>query len=240
MPKFHWRFFLLRWHRRLGVVSALFVLLLAITGILLNHTHELNLAGKPLHSDWLSRHYGLPAAPAASDFAHPLPAGTLQARAGKLWLDDTVLGDCQRLVGVIEQAEQVLVACPDRLLLFTPGGELIDQADTLRGVPEGLSAVTLQGEEVRLHRGDATFSVDLASLSVSAVAGSSAGIIAGASSPAPAPASAVLNWERVVLDLHSGRLFGRGGVWLMDAMALLFGVLAVSGLVMAARRRRHH
>lgn len=236
MPKFHWRFFLLRWHRRLGVVSALFVLLLAITGVLLNHTHELNLAGKPLDSGWLSRHYGLPSSPAASDFVHPLPAGKLQARTGKLWLDDTVLGDCQRLVGVIEQAEQVLVACPDRLLLLTPGGGLIDQADTLRGVPEGLSAVTLQGEEVLLHRGDATFSVDLASLSVSAVTGSRA----GATSPAPVPASAVLNWERVVLDLHSGRLFGRGGVWLMDAMALLFGVLAVSGLVMAARRRRHH
>jgi hypothetical protein len=47
-----------------------------------------------------------------------------------------------------------------------------------------------------------------------------------------------IHWERVLFDVHSGRLFGRYGPWLMDIMAVLFVVLAVSGLVMA--RRRHH
>ena len=46
-----------------------------------------------------------------------------------------------------------------------------------------------------------------------------------------------VNWERVLLDLHSGRLFGPWGVRLVDAMALLFAVLAVSGLIISWRRR---
>lgn len=238
MAKSHWRFFLMRWHRRLGVVSALFVLLLAVTGILLNHTHELKLAGKPLESAWLRGLYGLPATTAADGLAHDLPAGKLQVRAGRLWLGEAALGDCRQLVGVVEQAGQVLAACTDRLLLLTPDGELIDQADALRGVPDGLSAVTLQEDRVLLHRGDATYSVDLASLDVSPLDGAASP--AGPGAPEPEAAPAELDWERFLLDLHSGRLFGRGGVWLMDAMALLFITLAVSGLVMAARRRRHH
>ena len=42
--------------------------------------------------------------------------------------------------------------------------------------------------------------------------------------------------ERVLLDLHSGRIFGEAGVWLVDAAALLFLLLAGSGLWLWGRR----
>jgi len=233
--KFHWRFFLLRWHRRLGITSALFVLLLVITGILLNHGHEFGLDRAPLENRWLRQHYGLAAEPAG--LTYPLPGGELAVRSGRLHLGGKELGGCAQLVGVIEQAGQVLAACSDRLLLLTLDGELIDQADAMRGVPDGLSAVLAQDEKILLRRGESRFSVDLSDLSVTPLGGAEE---AGWPSPPPAASAAGddLDWERVVLDLHSGRLFGRGGVWLMDAMAGLFAVLAISGLVMA-RRRRH-
>lgn len=232
MARFHWRFFLLRWHRRLGIVSALFVLLLAVTGILLNHSHEFGLDGAPLESPWLRQHYGV-AAPAG--LTHALPAGELSVRGGWLRLGERNLGSCPQLVGVVEQAGQVLAVCSDRLILLTPAGELIDQADAVRGIPEGLSAIGRQRDQVLLRQGESSFAVDLNDLSVRPARPEPGVAWTGAAAAAD---TADLDWEQVLLDLHSGRLFGRWGVLLMDAMAILFVILALSGLVMARRRPR--
>ena len=44
--------------------------------------------------------------------------------------------------------------------------------------------------------------------------------------------SAWLNWERALLDFHSGRLFGRAGVWLVDIAGVLLCILALSGVTL--------
>ena len=55
-----------------------------------------------------------------------------------------------------------------------------------------------------------------------------------------------LPMERVMLDLHSGRILGRWGIYLVDAAAILFLVLAISGVWLWGKRRasaqqhRHH
>lgn len=232
--KFHWRFFLLRWHRRLGVTSALFVLLLVITGFLLNHSHQFGLDRTPLENHWLRHHYGLSSNP--ERLVYSLPAGELKVQSGQLRVNEKTLGDCAQLVGVIEQADQVLAVCSDRLVLLTVKGELIDQADATRGVPEGLSSVAMLGGQILLRRGESSFSVNLSDLSVTPVAGTN--VKWPSTSPEAFVPNEEINWERVLLDLHSGRLFGRSGVWLVDFMAGLFAVLAVSGLIMT--RRRHH
>ena len=46
-----------------------------------------------------------------------------------------------------------------------------------------------------------------------------------------------LPWERVVLDLHSGRLLGPAGPYLMDAAAVILILLSASGLYNWVRRR---
>ena len=43
--------------------------------------------------------------------------------------------------------------------------------------------------------------------------------------------------ERVLLDLHSGRIFGKPGVYVVDAAAILFLVLAASGVWLWGKRR---
>ena len=47
-----------------------------------------------------------------------------------------------------------------------------------------------------------------------------------------------LKLERVILDLHSGRIFGGYGVYLMDAAAIALLWLSVSGLWVRSSRRR--
>lgn len=232
--------FVLRWHRRLGLVSALFMLLLAVTGLLLNHARELGLDRRPLQP---AVPRPLPAgesgpadlAPAGAGLVQYLPGGELAASGGRLHVGGRDIGECPRLVGIVERAGQVLAVCSNRLWLLTPEGDVINQADRVRGVPEGLSAVAEGDGQVLLRAGDDSLSVDLRDLSLKpalpmpGVAWREA---------APAAADPDLDWEQVLLDLHSGRLFGRAGVILMDIMAILFIVLALSGLVMWRRRHR--
>ena len=51
------RAFWLRWHRRIGVAAAAFLLLVAITGILLNHSRMLGLHHIYLDSPWVLSAY---------------------------------------------------------------------------------------------------------------------------------------------------------------------------------------
>lgn len=236
MAKTHLRLFLLRWHRRLGIVSALFVLLLAVTGLLLNHTHELGLDRAPLENHALRKLYGVESEPAPAGLVQSLPAGELAVSSGRLRLGARDIGDCPQLVGVVEQPGQVLAVCSNRLWLLTPEGEVIDQADGVRGVPEGLTAVG-QGEgQVLLRRGNESLAVNLSDLSLKPAAPAPG--VTWTEATGQAAHSADLDWEQLLLDLHSGRLFGRFGVLLMDAMALLFVALAVSGIIMWRRRHR--
>lgn len=235
----HWRPVLARWHRRLGLTAAFFVLVLAATGVLLNHGHDLGLDRKPLQSPLLRKLYGVAPEPVADGLHHVLGNGAvLHAAGGRLRLDGQDLGACPQLVGIVEQGGQLLAVCNDRLWLLTPQGEVIDQADSVRGVPQGLSAVGQGGGQVLLRQGGQHYSLDLGDLSLKpAPAGTGAGV-AWSAPPAPASAPADITWERVLQDVHSGRLLGRAGVFLVDAMAALFVALAVSGLFMSRRRRR--
>jgi hypothetical protein len=238
--KSHWRFFALRWHRRIGVVAALFVLNLVVTGILLNHGHELGLDSRPLTSSFWARVYGVPAPTPVPAYA--VGSHWLSSRAGKLYFDQQLIADCERLLGSVEEAGQVLVACPRRLVLLGAEGQLVDQADALRGVPDGISALTLRGDTVVLHTAGQTLAVDLSDLSLHPLLSTANGadrVSAVASLPASGPLAPDLTEERLLQDIHSGRILGAWGVWLVDVMALLFAVLALSGLYMA-RRRKHH
>jgi hypothetical protein len=42
--KFHWRFIVLRWHRRIGLVLSVFLLWMLASGVLLNHSDDLSLS----------------------------------------------------------------------------------------------------------------------------------------------------------------------------------------------------
>jgi uncharacterized iron-regulated membrane protein len=59
-----------RWHRRVGIIAVFFVIVLCITGILLNHNAQLGLHKNAITSTWILELYQMDAAP-ESDFAYP-------------------------------------------------------------------------------------------------------------------------------------------------------------------------
>ncbi len=235
-----------RWHRRLGVVAALFVLLLASSGIVLNHTAELGLDRSFVAWPWLTRAYG--------DNSADLPAFQLgehwlmRAADGRVYLDAVDVAPCTgELVGAQQLGNFLYAACGEELLLITPGGELLESVSASGGLPTTLRGIGMIDSTLALQTDAGWWLVDVEQLdfSVRAPGGAIIQQFAAGHLPTsirekiPAPAQ-WLSWERLLLDVHSGRVLGRGGVLLVDTIGVLLAGLASSGLAMwwLHRRRR--
>jgi len=53
------RFTAFLWHRRIGLFALVLVVILAITGLMLNHTEKLGLAESYISREWLLNWYGI-------------------------------------------------------------------------------------------------------------------------------------------------------------------------------------
>ena len=241
------------WHRYLGLAASIFVIILTVTGLALNHTDELELDSGNVQSDILLDWYGIH----APDIRKSYRAGThYVTEVGKdvYWDTLKIPGITAPLIGVVEYSDLVIISVEGRLLLFTPDGELVEQLGSAAGVPAGMQALGLTANgnlAIRAahgyYRTDADFIEWNEADSLDAT---------WASSVEPSlqlEQSLQASWrgsglpmERVMLDLHSGRILGRWGIYLVDAAAILFLVLAISGVWLwskrraSARQHRHH
>lgn len=254
------------WHRRLGLAAALWLVLVAVSGLLLNHSAELKLGLRTIESPVLLRWWGLP--PPAPQAAVPLPDGHWLSQWGsRLWHDTMPLDApaIEQLVGAGPWTGGWLVADRGQLLLFDPGGRLVERL----GLPAGfvasrlgaeyeagtgaLRALRLRAADGRERRADPQ-AADWAELPADAPdrpnprpeAGPEAGVSVQWSRLQALPAAMEarlaaaqpggLSVERLLLDLHAGRWLGPAGVWLTDAAALALLLLAWTGLRQALGR----
>jgi len=238
------------WHRWIGGIAALFVLLLTISGLLLNHTDELGLADRTVQWDPLLDRYAVQ----APRHAHSYRAGRLQVTqlGERLFLGQVMMpGRFAHLIGVRPVSQGYVVALRDGLLLLSPSGELVERLDESAGLP------------LPVERLGSTPSGQLAVQAQAVVYVADAELLEWRSQgpgrvdwSRETPLSErqlqgfrtsyrhqMISQERLLLDLHSGRLWGPWGVWLMDGAALLLLLLAVTGLTLwgrgAIKRRRH-
>lgn len=234
---------LYRMHRVLGLTSALFVLLLAMTGLALNHTGLLGLDRHHVAGDWLLDWYGIEA-PEITAFA----AGNHHvAKMGdSLWLDgEPVLEDVDAMRGAVNSGRFLVVAFENELALLTGDGRLVERIEAGAGAPRDIRRVGATDDgSVVVEAADGRFSADPALTGWQPTIASTVDWSLPASLPAEKTRHLAQQWrgrglsvERLLLDLHSGRILGRFGVWLMDAMALIFIVLGITGVWAWFRRR---
>lgn len=236
---------LYQWHRYLGLAVALLAVVLALTGVMLNHTERLGLDQRQLSQRWLLNWYGI----------EPPPGRFF--RAGEQWLsqwnEQLYLGrrelsyrHARPLVGAVRLPEMIVAASDNELLLLTPEGQLIERLDGLSGVPSGIKNIALSTTGlVRLktptggligHPDSGNWQSEAISTGQWPVTESPPAWLRQAlAQQHPGPS---LPLERVVLDLHSGRLFGSWGNYVMDGAALLLLFNAASGVWIWWRRRR--
>jgi len=227
-------------HRYLGLAAALFVVLLAVTGLLLNHSAELRLGSRHIEFAPLLAWYNLEATPQVESY-----------RLAASWVScvgDTAFIGRQPLpavvgcpVGVVKVSGMWVVATPQELVLLTADGELIERLGSAAGVPGGISAVGIRpAGALAVATAEGWQGADSDLLHWQPL-GPDAEVTW--SRPGIAPPELHegllqtyrghgLTVERFVQDLHSGRLFGRWGTLVMDTVAVLCLILVVSGWVL--------
>ena len=227
------------WHRRLGLTAAAFVIMLTITGLALNHTDNLGLDERYVGAGWLLAWYGIDAPARAEGFR--LDQRIVTQLGDRLYLDTrAVEQDVGALSGAVSTGGLVIVALDGDLLVLTADGDRVERLRREDGIPAGIRAVGADADgRVVVRTPAGIYRADTQLLAWELSDRESTGL----RWPQPAPPdqavlatlrsdylSNILTLERVLLDLHSGRIFGRYGPWLMDVAAVLLLVLAVTGV----------
>lgn len=231
------------WHRYIGIAVSVLVIILSITGLLLNFTDSLKLNRNFTNSAWLLEHYNIGNFTVTSFETEQY---LISHASDFIYLNgDYVLNLSNSLVGAIDLDTDILLATEKSLILIDPQGQMIDEIGTYTGLPEsplGIS-VTAQGHPV--IRGVNTYWKGSEELSAwQPLQGPHPQWIAPAATPDEInqriqdhARSHEINYERVLLDLHSGRLLGAWGQNIMSIAAALMLILAATGIIIWLRKK---
>jgi len=231
----------------MGVSAAVFVLIVAVTGLLLNHTEDFQFDSDHIKSDWLLDWYGI----RAPDSMQTFLAGDrhLTLMGEHLYLNRTeIKGNYRQLVGAVLFNDTFIVAMSHNILLLTLRGEIIEHLQDKDGVPVSIKQIGIDTNgAVTVRTGHGYYQPDADFISWKRKDKDFTGVRWAAASPLePRLKTAlqhhyrgeVLPVERVILDLHSGRFFGRLGPWIFDVAAVLLILLSLSGSWIWLKRRR--
>lgn len=232
------------WHRYMGLCSALFVVMLAITGMMLNHTEALKLDSRHVQSSALLDWYGIK--PAAAPHNYAANNHWISELDGQLYFDGSPLAsDATTLRGAIALEAFLVAALPNNLLLLTPNGEIIEQMGPVHGIPKGIQQIGISDEGmVILNTDSGQYKADAELLEWASFSAEQEIKWAQPQTPSAELLDTLLathrghglTLERIILDTHSGRILGPWGVYLMDAVAIMFIFLAAAGIWIWAKR----
>ncbi len=237
------------WHRYMGISVAIIVLIVAVSGVLLNHTEQFQFDSEHVRTNWILDWYGIEAPDTMQTFLAGDRYITLMGE--HLYLNrKEIQGTYSQLVGAVAYNDIFIVAMRHSVLLLTARGEVIEQLSDKDGVPAGLKKIGVDSEGAVIVRGSHDYyqpDADFISWARH-VPDSDLSDVRWATPSVLGPRlktalrhhfrEEVLPIERVLLDLHSGRFFGWLGPWLFDAAAVLMILLSLSGGWMWLKRRR--
>jgi len=232
------------WHRYMGLTAAVFVVILAATGLTLNHTEALGLDSRMINSSTLLDWYGitLPKDPVGFTVADHW----IRQLGQQLYFDEQeIQDDTGRLIGVARLDDIVVIALQEQLLLTTLTGQLIECLGSAEGVPAGMRAIASNDNSLLVLAAHGTYITDSDFMEWQEISAPAVNWSGPTDIPAslyqrlaPAYLGSVLSTERVILDIHSGRILGPWGVYIMDIAAVLFILLAAAGIWLWAKRYR--
>jgi len=236
-----WRLFRI-WHRWLGLGITVFVLLLSITGVMLNHAEKLQLNDVITDADWLMSWYGIDG---VSDDAVSFQIGNQWVTSGNGWLylNDQAIATTEALAtGAVQTDLLMMVAGPRKVYLFTHQGEQIE-VYTAEGLDAEITAVGLSEGRPVVQAGEIVFRADD---DVAIWRPYEGDYVWSESTRVPEAYLSAINehlrggglpFSRVLLDLHSGRFFAASGSLVMDAVAVVLVLLNGLGLWLWWARR---
>lgn len=239
------------WHRRAGLTAIALVVILAITGIMLNHTESLKLDETFVESPVILNWYGLE--PEGKIISYGVNGHTVSIWDGQVFFDNTPITRTKQTLQGAVWAEQLIIAAFDtEIFLLTHKGELVERVPTSQSF-SSIQRLGLKYKRPVIETGDPLYYMADEHILDWDVITNDDVEWSVKTSPSEAQINQLkqafrgngLNMERVVLDLHSGRIFGSYGIYVMDAAAVALLWLSFSGWWVWWRRRvklrqKHH
>lgn len=232
------------WHQRLGITFSVVIVAVVLTGIALNHTGGLRLDERRITNAWVLDWYGMN--PEGEPIAFEADGWALQWDEQLYWDGQPVEAETGQLVGAVALLDIRVIATTDALFLLTPTGELIERMDAVDLPPGSVKQIGNLNGNVMLTSTEGKFlsDPDVGEWDRYQLA---ADVHWSEAEPVPATEreAALQSYRgqgvslyRVLLDLHSGRLFGSIGVWVVDAAAVAILFLTLTGVWYALRVKR--
>lgn len=234
-----------QWHRMIGLTAALFVIMLSISGWLLNRTDNMELDKTFIQTSWLLDWYGIK--PPSAIISYQVGGHWISQLGDRLYIDqDNIEGHYRQLIGAIQIDQYLVVAVTGQLLVLSRTGELIEKLEGSHGVPAGMRKIGIdQLDRIIIRSSHGFYITDQEFLSWDERQKADAVWSVPQLPPPDLYDSLVeryrgagLSIERVLLDIHSGNILGSWGKVLVDTMAVLFLLLAISGVWLWAKRKR--
>ena len=230
------------WHRRIGLVALVLVIIIAVTGIMLNHTERFELDKTYVGSALILNWYGLE--PKGEPLSYAANGHTISQWQQQIFFDDKVTTSSeQSLHGVIGSDRFIALAFDNELLLLSDQGEVIEHIPASFGKIQRLgnkdNRLVIETINRHYYQADANI-IDWRTIKKEGIVWSEPAEINNALRKALLQGyrGKGLSLERVILDMHSGRIFGRYGVYVMDAAAIALLWLSLSGLWVWWRRQQ--
>ena len=236
--------FIQKWHKNFGIVSALFVIFLAASGIVLNHSQELGLNSNYIQAEWLLDLYQV--SPEAEPVGYHSPHVWVTQVGARLYFNENeIANDVSELIGIVSINDIDVIAYDGQLTLLTHEGDVIEHLTGAVGVPAGMQAIGLDAQSnLIIKAAHGYYRVNLDDLDWEEFDHLDANWSESSSIPDELKKSLLIQYrgtgliiERVILDFHSGRIVGQWGVYVVDLMAILFLIMAFTGVWMWWTRR---
>jgi len=229
------------WHRWLGLAAALPLLWLSLSGILLNHAESIGLNDRQVSAAWILKRY------------HQLPGGDprglrigdrkVASWDGLTFLDHELVEIPGELIGAVALRDELVIATDERVAILDGSGAMVLDLDELSLPPLPLEAIGVESGRLFLSAGGShyRFSDDFLSFEKGTFSRSSVALQPLAADDLQELRTAIqtrraMPLSRVILDAHSGKLFGWPGWLLTDLAALSVIVLTLLGLRLLKRR----
>ena len=237
------RFTAFLWHRRIGLIAILLVIILAVTGIMLNHTEALKLDEKYIESSTLLAWYGLE--PEGEAVSYDVGEHVITVLDNLVFFNTYPVTKTEQTFHGAVGAEQLIVLAFDtELVLLTTDGDFVERMPTGQSFPQ-IQRIGIKYKRPVIETSDSLYYMadehildwdviineDIAWAHKTTLSDTKMAVLLESFR------GRGLTLERVILDLHSGRIFGNYGVYIMDAAAIALLWLSCSGLWVWWRRR---
>lgn len=231
------------WHRYAGLAVAVIAIWLSASGIILNHTDDLELPDSFVSQEWLLKAYSIQ--PIEDLDGYRLGDHWISEGAGRSYIDRQRLAIEQPLVGVASVPFGFVLAFPQQLQLYTPDAVLVESLPFTASNADISAIATDPDGRVLVKAGARWFRSDAELIEFEQLPArpETASVMQRQGLPRELAEDLArdirhhsLNWERVLLDMHSGRILGKAGRLLTDIAGLLLLLLSVSGVIIWYKR----